>query len=436
MNRCDIIIPVFNAYESLKKCVDSAIKNTDLNKARLILIDDKSTDNRILPLLRKYEKNNPKKVILLVNKKNLGFVKTANKGLKYSKNDVLLLNSDTEVFKGWLKKIIDCAYNDKNIATVTPFSNNLTPIKPLPESFRKEGFPKGRSLDWMAKLVGECSMHNYPELPTGHGFCLFIKREALEKVGFLDEKTFGKGYGEENDFCFKCLKYGYRHILCDDVYVFHKGTQSFLNKKRLHNDELVKKHPKIMNMVSEWYEKGDIGRITDNIVLAIGSRNNRKNVLVLAKNGFSEKRKEILKEMREKYNLHVLEIENGNYVLHSFFKDVDLKTAIYEKNVDIRNDNKINNKILGEIKEIFGISAIVDFDNMNNKQIIDECEKNKGKKRINFLRVREKMLEYDFVQGIIKNINMEETKAKDASRAPMEMKKRRFSWKLLRKRLN
>lgn len=102
--KCDIIIPIYNAYDCVKACVESVLKNTNFNKAHLILIDDKSPDERIVPLIEKYEKENPEKITVLKNEKNLGFVGTVNRGMKYSKNDVLLLNSDTEVPGGVVRQ--------------------------------------------------------------------------------------------------------------------------------------------------------------------------------------------------------------------------------------------------------------------------------------------------------------------------------------------
>ncbi len=276
MRKCDIVIPVYNAYDCLSSCIDSILKNTDFQSTHLILIDDLSPDKRVLPLLKKYQKENPSKITVLQNTKNLGFVKTSNKGMKRSKNDILLLNSDTIVTRNWLKKMQACAYSDKTIATVTPFSNNLTPMTPLPESFRKQGFPDGWTLEEMAKTVEECSLRLYPAIPSAHGFCMYIKREAIDKIGFFDEKTFGKGYGEENDFCFRCSLCGYKHAFCDDTYIYHKGTQSFLDKRKFHNDELTLKYPKIMEEVGQWYARQELKPITDNILSAINKKQSSK----------------------------------------------------------------------------------------------------------------------------------------------------------------
>ena len=96
MKNIDIIVPIYNAYEFTEECIKSVIRNTDLNKHTLVLINDKSPDEKILPMLQKYRnENQDKKIVVLDNEENMGFVKTVNKGMQYSENDVILLNSDT-----------------------------------------------------------------------------------------------------------------------------------------------------------------------------------------------------------------------------------------------------------------------------------------------------------------------------------------------------
>ena len=102
----DIIVPIYNAYKAVDECIASIIKHTDLNKNRLILINDKSTDETILGLLNTYKEKNPElNIVVLDNEVNLGFVGTVNKGMKYSKHDVILLNSDTEVSDFWVEEM-------------------------------------------------------------------------------------------------------------------------------------------------------------------------------------------------------------------------------------------------------------------------------------------------------------------------------------------
>ena len=127
MKPIDIIVPIYNAYEFTEECIKSVMKNTDLTVHTLVLINDKSPDEKILPMLLKYNNENTnKKIVVLDNEQNMGFVKTVNKGMQYSENDVILLNSDTEVTEGWIEKIQKCAYSNEYIATVTPLTNNGT----------------------------------------------------------------------------------------------------------------------------------------------------------------------------------------------------------------------------------------------------------------------------------------------------------------------
>ena len=65
MKQVDIIVPIYNAYEYTEECIKSIIKNTNLKEHRLILINDKSPDEKILPMLQKYkEKNKQRNEIL------------------------------------------------------------------------------------------------------------------------------------------------------------------------------------------------------------------------------------------------------------------------------------------------------------------------------------------------------------------------------------
>ena len=103
----DIIIPIYNAFDFTKKCIETVIEHTDLTKHTLLLINDKSTDQRILPLLTLFTTEYPSLNITIINNEsNQGFVRTVNIGMQHSSRDVVLLNSDTEVTKNCLPKIL------------------------------------------------------------------------------------------------------------------------------------------------------------------------------------------------------------------------------------------------------------------------------------------------------------------------------------------
>ena len=289
MKKIDIIVPIYNAYEFTKDCIKSILRTTDLKTHNLILINDKSPDEKILPMLNKYkEENKDKNIIVLDNEENLGFVKTVNKGMKYSENDVILLNSDTEVTQNWIEKIQKCAYSNEYIATVTPFTNNGT-IFSIPNFGVDNELPQNMSLEEFAKLVEDCSEERYPQVTTGNGYCMYIKRKVLNEIGLFDDITFEKGFGEENDFCYRALDYGYTNVLCDNTFIYHKGTQSFkvenMTQARAelvkdHMKRLTKKYPVYVQKTDNFIANNPFKEIQENININLQIYN-KKRVLFL-----------------------------------------------------------------------------------------------------------------------------------------------------------
>ena len=120
----DVVVPVFNAPDDVRRCVASVLEHTPRDASRVVLIDDASTDRGIAALFDELARRDLWNVVLLRNDANLGFTRTANRGIALSSNDVVLLNSDTIVTHGWLDALLRCAESDPRIATATPFSNN------------------------------------------------------------------------------------------------------------------------------------------------------------------------------------------------------------------------------------------------------------------------------------------------------------------------
>lgn len=286
----DVVVPIYNAYEEVKKCVESLKNHTDLTTHRVILLNDKSTDERILPYLAQVEADN---IIVFNNEKNMGFSANINQGIHFSNRDVVLLNSDTVVTERWLDKLIDCAYGEESIATVTPLSNNAT-IFSVPRYCQENSLPEGFTIDSYAELIDSCSMRKYPTVPTAHGYCMYIKRSVIDKIGLLDAAGFERGYGEENDFCYRAGQMGYHDIMSDDTFIYHSGTSSFLSEEKMDyiqkHVELIKERHEIQFRVTDEYcVKDPNWDIHENIrVQGILSRSDRKNILFLLQSDFKE----------------------------------------------------------------------------------------------------------------------------------------------------
>lgn len=283
----DIIVPIYNGYDDLIRCIESIRRHTDLSRHRVILIDDCSPDPRIKAALNEVcpvqDEQADHGMVTHFNETNMGFSANVNIGLAWSDRDTILLNSDTIVTSGWVEKLRSCAYRSERIATVTPLSNAAT-LASVPVFLKDNPLPEGFTVDSYAKLVERVSLHRYPEVSVGVGFCLYVRQDAYEQAGEFDAKTFGRGYGEENDFCFRCSMLGYVHVLCDDTFIYHRGTGSFdtEEKRRLIEDHeriLRKRYPQFMKKNDEYCLKDPDAEIRDNLLLHQCLDNGKKNLL-------------------------------------------------------------------------------------------------------------------------------------------------------------
>lgn len=226
----DIIIPVYNGYDYLASLFTS-LRRTDM-PYRLLIINDCSPDERVGQFLEKYVSEHSE-AVLLQNETNLGFVRSVNRGLEMAEHHVVLLNTDVEVPPYWLERLMLPIICDEYTATTTPFTNSGT-ICSFPNFGENNDLFEHMPL-WQIDQAFSQIVPTYPEMPTGIGFCMGMNLDAIRKVGFLDADTFGKGYGEENDWCRRAVAAGYRNVHVDNLFVYHKHGGSFLSeeKKRL-----------------------------------------------------------------------------------------------------------------------------------------------------------------------------------------------------------
>jgi GT2 family glycosyltransferase/glycosyltransferase involved in cell wall biosynthesis len=225
----DVIVPVYMGRDAVLRCITSVLCARCQAPMELIVIDDASPDPELNAELRRLAAMH--RYTFLENRTNLGFVGTANRGMRlHPGRDVVLLNSDTAVADGWLDRLHEAAYKAVNIGTATPFSNNAT-ICSFPHFCQPNAIPEGLSVQRLNALFAEANAGQTIDLPTAVGFCMFIKRNVMEEVGYFDEGQWGKGYGEENDFCLRASTLGWRHIAACDVFVEHEGGVSFADRK-------------------------------------------------------------------------------------------------------------------------------------------------------------------------------------------------------------
>lgn len=268
----DVIIPVYEGYEETINCIKSVLATKNSHPYRLFVINDYSPNKLLGTALRELEKLH--NFTLFENESNLGFVGTVNRGMSQSDdNDVVLLNSDTITPNYWLDQLVEAAYTDPIIGTATPFSNNAT-ICSYPNFCQDNEIFADLDVDSLNRITYEANGTRVIDIPTAHGFCMFIKRAVLDEVGLFDTQKWGKGYAEENDFSLRAEKHGWRNVLAAGTFVQHLGSVSFSSN----TEEFIRKNLKILNGIYPDYAARVSQFIKDDPVLAL--RNNiSKNVL-------------------------------------------------------------------------------------------------------------------------------------------------------------
>jgi GT2 family glycosyltransferase/glycosyltransferase involved in cell wall biosynthesis len=225
----DVVVPVYRGLKETRACIESVLLTQRSNEFRLHIYNDESPEPSVTEYLRGLAKAEPS-VIYVENETNLGFVGTVNRAMRAIMqrpdfDSVILLNSDTEVAGDWVRRLRDHARRDGNVASVTAMSNNAT-ICSYPH-FGDNLVPDDETFAGIDELAARVNPGYSVELPTGVGFCMLMTRQALQRIGLFDEKAFGKGYGEEVDFCQRAIQIGMKNLLALDVYVKHAGEVSF-----------------------------------------------------------------------------------------------------------------------------------------------------------------------------------------------------------------
>jgi GT2 family glycosyltransferase len=219
-----IVMPVHNAFDDLREALDRVARHT-AGDWRMILIDDASDDPRVVRLLGEWSAGQGGRVDLVTLERNVGFVAAVNLALdRVAGRDghVVLLNSDAFVPAGWADRLL-APLEDRQVASVTPFSDAAEIFSVPHGAGRLQGDLADR-IDAVARDL--CLPRTLPPAPTGVGFCMAMSRHWLARVPRLDP-AFGRGYGEEVDWCQRVRALGARHVGHPGLFVRHAGGSSF-----------------------------------------------------------------------------------------------------------------------------------------------------------------------------------------------------------------
>lgn len=227
----DIVVCVHNALEDTIRCLDSVFSS--MREGHTLIIVDDCSDERTRKYLDEFIRKNPG-TRLFRNEQALGYTRSANIGLKNSKARlVILLNSDTIVPADWSLKMADAVFSNPTTGIVGPISNaagyqSIPQIKSTATQTAVNPLPPGLTVEEVDSCCEKWSRYGlYPSVPLVHGFCIGIRREVIDRIGYFDEESFPKGYSEENDYCLKAADAGFDLVIATNTFVFHSKSKSY-----------------------------------------------------------------------------------------------------------------------------------------------------------------------------------------------------------------
>ena len=240
--RASIVVLTYNQLkEGTVPCLDSIVRYTPEGEYELVLVDNASSDGTPEHLRSFAEGRNNVKLVL--NQENKGYAGGNNDGLHAASGDsIILLNNDTMVTPGWLDELLAPLERDRSIGLICPITNSAgneqTVLLP---SLNEENY-----VEVAGRYTRRNAGHMFETEKLGF-YCVALRRDVLERIGLLDEK-FGLGMFEDDDYCVRVRDAGYRLVINEGCFIYHKGSLSF---KKLENRE----YQAIFERNREYYQK-------------------------------------------------------------------------------------------------------------------------------------------------------------------------------------
>ena len=221
-----IIIVNYNSETALAKCLAS-LSSISPDKIEVFVIDNHSSlfDAQKLSRTYPYAK-------IIINPTNCGFAKANNQAYALSKGKyILMLNPDVEIGSDSIQAMMGHLDNHKNVAAVGP--HFLDKDGKDADSGYYNRFPQWQGVfsyyfKFPTKPLGLPDKET--EIDQIPGACLMVKREVIDKIGFLDERFFV--WMEDVDFCFRMKKAGWKLVYLPQAAVKHVGGASFSTLKK------------------------------------------------------------------------------------------------------------------------------------------------------------------------------------------------------------
>jgi len=240
-----VIIVTFNHQTEIRGCLNSLSKVRGSYTTEILIIDNNSTDDTVNSAIDELAKFNRRKNWQIIqNYSNAGFTKATNQGIELSTGRyILLLNPDTRIPEDIFSKLIPVFQTDSRLGILSPqFRNADGTIQPSCRRFPRHRdllfasfglnrfFPGNKQFNFWQMGDFDFLTDRYVEQPQGA--FLLTHRQALEDVGFLDEKF--PMFFSDVDWCFRFIKKGWKILFVSSVKIIHdKGSSVYKNRFKM-----------------------------------------------------------------------------------------------------------------------------------------------------------------------------------------------------------
>jgi GT2 family glycosyltransferase len=214
-----VVVLTYNNWRLTEACLDSVRKLSNYPNLEIIVVDNASTDET-RERLRELERQDSRLRVVL-NDANLGFAAGNNIGLRLARGEyVVILNNDTVVTRGWVRDLIRPLLRDAGVGLTGPLTNNIGNEQKVKADYRTIT----EMHEWSRNFVRRRLRRRF-EVNNLAFFCVAMRRSLLDEVGLLDE-AYGIGFFEDDDYCRRVRRAGYRLLIVDDVFVHHHLSAS------------------------------------------------------------------------------------------------------------------------------------------------------------------------------------------------------------------
>jgi GT2 family glycosyltransferase len=199
----------------------SSLFKVEYPNYEIIFVDNGSSDKSDELFEEMLSKHSDRRVNVKIIKlkKNMGYSKANNIGVKEANGDyIVLLSNDIEVDKYWLKNMIEFLEKNDKVGVAQPLMFKYQDRKSYDITF---GFIDVignifSSLD----VVPKYKINKPFEVFFCEGASMFIRRKALEEAGYLFDEDYFMYY-EDVDFCWRVRKKGYKIYVVPSSIVYH-----------------------------------------------------------------------------------------------------------------------------------------------------------------------------------------------------------------------